>query len=144
RRGTFLCGAIDGASRDCCCREIDLVHEAAKARIVHYALKKMLVLARSGRFAAKQKVMQPNGGAAEGVRLNDVRAGCQIIRMNPFDNVWTRQVQQFETSLQVLSIPILELISAVILLGKSSLLDHGPHRAIEHDDAFPEEDLQRM
>ena len=88
--------------------------------------------------------MEANRGAAEGIGLDDVRAGFEITPVNFVDHVRFGEEKDLETSLEVFSFPILEAITAITGFGQLVLLDHRPHRAIEHDDALAHQRFERM
>ncbi len=62
--------------------QIHLAHECAKTGIVDYPLEKLLILAATLRFAGKKEIVQSDGGSAEGIGLDDNRAGLQILDVN--------------------------------------------------------------
>ena len=55
--------------------------------------------------------------------------------MDVGDHVGPRQHQHVVVALQVLGM-ILEALAAEVGLGQLVALDHGAHRAVEHEDAF--------
>jgi hypothetical protein len=88
--------------------------------------------------------VEPDSRRAEGVRLDDVRAGVEVTPVNFVDNAGLGQEEQFEPAFEVLSLPILEPLPAVIGFGQLVSLDHRPHRAIEQDDALAQQRFQRV
>ena len=64
------------------------MHKLAKIDILYHALKKFLILATAHRLTLKQKVVKTDRGRTERIRLDDVRAGLEVLRMNFFDNLW--------------------------------------------------------
>ena len=62
--------------------------------------------------------------APEGVGLNDVRAGFQILAMDILDDVGPRDVEDFRTVLPP---------QVVGLDGERRLMDHGAHGPVEHE-----------
>ena len=52
--------------------------------------------------------------------------------------------KNLETALQVLSVPILEALAAIVGFTQPVLLDHRAHGAVEHDDAFAHQRFERM
>jgi len=64
--------------------------------------------------------------------------------MNFLDHLRLSQVQQLKAALEIFSLPVAEFLSAVIMFGQFSALDHGAHRAVEHDDALVEQLFQRV
>ena len=69
------------------------MNQRAKTDIVHHTLKEFLIFAATFRFALKQEIMQADGCSAEGVGLDDIRAGLEIIGMNFLDHLRLRQVE---------------------------------------------------
>ena len=88
--------------------------------------------------------MQPDRRRTEGVGLDNVRAGFEIPPVNLIDDRWFRQKEKFDTPLQVFPFPILEARSTVLGFSQLMLLDHGPHRAVEQDDALAHQRFKRM
>src|SRR5205823_14964666 len=91
-----------------------------------------------------KKIVQPDRCAAEGIRLNDVRAGCEITAVNFIDELGLGQEKNLETALEVFPFPILEAIAAITGLAQFVLLDHRAHGAVEHDDALAHKRFKRM
>ncbi len=127
-----------------CGRKIDLLGEISKKGVGRDALEELLILAASGWLPLKQEVVQADGGSAEGIGLNDVGAGLEIIAVNFFNRRRASQLQQFEAAFQIAAFPIGEAIASIIGLGEIEALDHGPHGAIEEDDAFLKEAFERV
>ena len=125
-------------------REVYLLRKCPEIRVVHHALKKSGIFPSVFRFALKEEIVQPDGGGAEGVRLDDVRARLEIARVNLVDDLWPRQKEKFDAPLQILAFPILEARASVVGFGQLVLLNHGAHRAIEHDDALAHQRFERM
>jgi hypothetical protein len=61
----------------------------------------------------KKKIVQANGRAAEGVRLDDVGAGFQVTAVDFLDDVGFGEQQNFEATLEVLAFPVLETAASV-------------------------------
>ena len=74
-------------------------------------------------------------GRRERIGLADVGAGEEILQMDGADGVRLRQHQQVVVAAHVL-VPVLEPLAAIVGLRQFELLDHRPHRAVEHEDAF--------
>ena len=87
--------------------------------------------------------MKSDRGGAKCVRLDYVRAGLQIVRVNLFDDVRLGQIQKLETALEILPVPVAELFPAIVGFGQFTALDHGAHGAVEHDDPLREGAAQR-
>jgi len=85
-----------------------------------------------------------DGGGAEGVCFNDVRAGFQILGMDLFDDLRLGELEQLEIALEMFRRMRLEARPSVLFLGKFVALHHRPHCAIEQDDALAEEGFERM
>ncbi len=83
-------------------------------------------------------VRHGDGGTVEGVGLDDIGAGVQIITVQLFDHLRLGDAQQVVIALQV-GRPIRVLAAAVLRFGELQALDHRAHTAVENDDAFPEE-----
>ena len=84
-----------------------------------------------------------DGGAREGVRLDDVGAGGQILAVNGADDVRPRQDEDVAVPAQVLGV-VLEALAAEVGLGQLVALDHRAHRAVEEEHALLERAAQRL
>ncbi len=84
-----------------------------------------------------------DGRAAEGIRLDDVRAGREILIVDLGDDVGACENQQVVVPLHVLRM-IAEPIAAEVLLGQRVALDHRTHRAVEHQDSLPQRAIERV
>src|SRR5439155_25229710 len=80
----------------------------------------------------------------EGIGLDDIRAGLQILGVNLLDDLRLCKKEQFETAFEIFALPVAKPFSSIIRLWKFVLLDHGAHGAIENDDAFAQERFQWM
>ena len=74
---------------------------------------------------------QHDGSAAEGVRLDDVRASFEIFAVDAGNNVGAREYQILVAAFQVRA--------AEILGGQILLLQHGAHGAIQDEDALAQQ-----
>ena len=54
--------------------------------------------------------------------------------MDALDDVGPRQDEQVVVALQVVRM-VAEALTAVVRLGERVALDHGAHRAVQHEDA---------
>ena len=92
--------AIANAVRDCKPRrvkprnprrfEINFMNQRAKTDIVDYALKELLIFAPRDRFTLEEKIVQTDGGSAEGVRFDYICARVEVIGMNLLDHLRLR------------------------------------------------------
>ena len=78
-------------------------------------------------------------GRTEGIGLDQVGAGSQVLLMDFLDDVRLRQRQQLIIALDE-QLPagageVLEALAAIVFLGQLVLLDHGAHCAIQDQDA---------
>ncbi len=81
-------------------------------------------------------------GRREGVGRHDVGAGPQIGEMDVADRVRPGEVQQVVVAAD-LAVPGVETGAAITLLIETERLDHGPHGAVEHQDALSGKPAQR-
>jgi hypothetical protein len=79
-----------------------------------------------------------DGGGIEGVGLDDVGAGSQILRVDVAHQRRLRQREQVVVAAQ-LALPAAEALAAIVLLGQAGALDHGAHGAVEQEDSSGEE-----
>ena len=70
---------------------------------------------------------QDHAGAAEGIGLDDVGAGFEVLAMDIQHHIWPRLDQVF--------IATFERRSAEIRSSQIALLQHGAHGAIQHQNA---------
>ena len=70
----------------------------------------------------------------EGVRLDDVGARLQVLRVDVADQPRLGERQEVVMTAQ-LARPVAKAHAAVVLLGEPRALDHGAHRAVEQHDA---------
>jgi len=76
----------------------------------------------------------------EGIGLDDVGTGLEKGVVNRLDDGRRRQGEQFVVAGEVARVRG-EALAAVVGLGQPPGLDHGPHGAIQHQDALVEESL---
>ena len=88
--------------------------------------------------------MQTDGGGAEGIGLDDIGAGLEILAVNFLYDVGLSQLKQFEATFEILAFPIVEAFPAILLFGQLVTLNHGAHGAIEDDDALAEQAFDRV
>jgi len=124
--------------------EIDLRYEVGILPIVHDALEKLGVFAATFRFTMKKEIVKSDGGAAEGIRLDDVRAGFEITPVDFVDEIGFREEKDLEAALEVFALPILEPVAAVTSLAQLVLLNHRAHGPVERDDALAHQRFERM
>ena len=122
--------------------QIHFANERAKIDIVYDPVKEFLVLPPAFWFALKKKIVKANCGRAESVGFDDVGPRFEVSGMNFLDHLRLSQVQQLKAALEIFSLPVWEFFSTVILLRQFSALDHGAHRAVEHDDALVQQLFQ--
>ncbi len=79
-----------------------------------------------------------DGGGAEGVGLDQVRARGQVLLVDLADDLGARQQQQFVVALHVHRMAG-EALAAVLRLGQLVALDHGAHRAVQDQDALAQQ-----
>ena len=139
-----IADAIGRAPRDLRGGHVHLVRECAQCRVVYHPLEELRILASVSGLFLKEKIVQPDGRAAEGVGLNQVRPGLEILGVNFLDDFWLGQKQEFVAALEVFPFPVREAGAAEILLTQLVALHHRAHGAIEHDDALAHERLERV
>ncbi len=84
-------------------------------------------------------VLLRDGRGVEGVRLDDVRAGGDILRVNLANDLRLGKHEQIIVSLEILAGPIREAVAPVVGLLQFVLLDHRAHRSVQNDDALGQE-----
>ena len=95
--------------------------------------------ARGGDVDLVRQVREPivflrNRRCPEGIRLDDVGAGQQVLIVDVTHKIGSRQHQQIVVAAQVDRM-IGETLSAKLSLGQPEALDHRPHRAVEQQNA---------
>ena len=88
---------------------------------------------------AEAVVLLRDRGGVEGVRLDDVRAGGDVFRVNLANDLRLGEHEEVVVSLEILAGPIGEAVATVVGLLQLVLLDHRAHRAVEEDDALREQ-----
>ena len=76
-----------------------------------------------------------DAGATEGVRLDDVGARGKVFVVDRADDIRPGEDQDVAIPLQIAGM-IRESSAAEIRFRQSVALDHGPHRAVEDEDAL--------
>ena len=84
-----------------------------------------------------------NGRAVEGIGLDEVRAGGDVLLVDAADDVRLGQDEQVVVAFDIAR-PILETLPAVGRFIQLVPLDHRAHRAVQIDNALGEESLQRL
>ncbi len=82
-------------------------------------------------------VGQRDRGGVEGVGLDDVGAGLEVLAVDAGDDLRLGERQQVVVALQVAR-PVGEPLAAVARLGGTVALDRGTHGAVEHQDPLLE------
>jgi hypothetical protein len=80
-------------------------------------------------------------GRVEGVGLDHVGTGREVLRVNRPDHAGLRQHQQIVVALEVLRV-IGEALAAVVRLRQPVALDHGAEGAVEDQNAIPQQDFE--
>ena len=75
--------------------------ERAELRIVDHALEELGVLAPVLRFARKEEIVQADGGGAESVCFDDVRAGFEILGVDLFDDLRLGELEKLELAFEI-------------------------------------------
>src|SRR6185436_821117 len=79
----------------------------------------------------------------EGIGFDDVCAGFQIGGVNAADDLRLRQSEQVVIALLVAAVFMKSI--AVVMMGVQSMaLDHGAHRAVEHEYSLGEKVVQKL
>jgi hypothetical protein len=73
----------------------------------------------------------------EGIRLDDVRAGLEELRVDIADDRGSRDGQQVVVALEIAA-PVSEALASIIVFTEPVALDHRAHRTVEQDDAVVE------
>ena len=89
----------------------------------------------------RKEIVLADGGRGEGVRLDDVRPGLEILPVDFLDDLGLGDVEQVIETLQILR-PGGEPGAAIIGLGQLVPLNHRAHGPINDDDAFLQQPLQ--
>ena len=130
------CHLVGGGSSEACSGEIYFAGQRRQFVVVDDALKKLRIFAAVFRLTSKEEVMQANGGAAESVRLDDVRSGLEIAAMDFIDDRRFGEEKNFKAAFEILPLPVRESFAPIFRFGELVLLDHGAHGAVEDDDAL--------
>ena len=75
-----------------------------------------------------------DGRARKRVGFQNVGSGFEVLRVDFADNLRLRERQQVVVALQIVR-KILEPFAPVVFFRQVVTLDHGSHRAVEHEDA---------
>ena len=86
--------------------------------------------------------MLADGGGGEGVRLDDVRPGLQILAVNLPDDLGLGQLQQFVVPLEILARPAGETFPPKRGFIQFVSLDDRAHRAVQHQNPLHQKSLQ--
>ena len=123
---------------------VDLPGEGVEERIVDD------LLVEGGIFAAAalagivdEELALGDAGGAEGVGLDDVRAGLKKAAVDVADHLWLREGEEIAVVEQVLR-RVLEALAANVGFRHAVGADGGAHRSIDDGDAALENLLQRM
>ena len=84
---------------------------------------------------------QRNGGRVESIRLDDVGARLQVLRVDIAHQRRLGQRQQVVVAFE-LAAPVAKALAAIVLFGEPGALDHGAHCAVEQKDALGEQGFQ--
>jgi hypothetical protein len=75
-----------------------------------------------------------DAGGIEGVGLDDVGTGIEILRMDAGDDPRLREREQVVVA-GLLAMVVLEAITVVVMLFQAVALDHGAHGTVKYQDA---------
>ncbi len=112
--------------------------------ILDHPLEEGGVFAAAFGFAGEKKIVLADGGGAEGVGLDDVGAGRQILGVDFFNHLRMGELEEFEVALEMFGRMMGEARAAVLFLGEFVALHHRAHGAVEDDDALAEELGERV
>ena len=115
----------------------------------HEAAAAVFLLGEKRRLAGKARALEVqvvddllhaviglgDGGAGEGVGLDDVGAGAEIVEVHVAHRVGLGEDQQVVVAFDVL-LPVLEALAAKILFREARALQLRAHRAVEHENAL--------
>ena len=123
---------------------VDLPGQAVEERIVDDLLveRRILPAAVLARIVDEELALGDAGGA-EGVGLDDVRAGLEEAAMDVADHRRLGQREEIAVVQQVL-LRVLEALAADVGFGHPVGADGRPHRAVDDGDAVLEDLLERM
>ena len=82
-----------------------------------------------------------DGRGAEGVGLDEVGTGLQVLLVDFLDDVGSGEREQLVVALHVMGM-VAEALAAVVVLAQLVLLDHGAHGTVQDQDAFLEQFAQ--
>ena len=82
-----------------------------------------------------------DGRGAEGVGLDEVGTGLQVLLVDFLDDVGPGEGEQFIVALHVVGM-VAEALATVVVLAQLVLLDHGAHGTVQDQDAFLEQFAQ--
>jgi hypothetical protein len=88
-------------------------------------------------------VAQADRVGVEGVGLDEVGAGREVLAVDAGDDVGRGEDQQVVVAAQVAR-PVGEAVAAEVLLGEPVPLDHRAHRAVEDEDPVGEEGAELL
>jgi hypothetical protein len=87
----------------------------------------------------EEEVVLADGGRREGVGLDDVRAGLEIMAMNFLDDGRLGDLEEFVVALEILAGPVLEPVTAELGFTELVPLDDRAHGTVDDDDALFQE-----
>ena len=132
-RRRHLVGRLPGEARR---GEVHVAGQLAQERVGDHGIEIRLVLPAF--CVAEKEVVLPDGRRAEGVGLDDVRTGLEVVPVDLLDHLRLRDLQQFVVPLQVLALPVGEPLAAELRLAQTIPLDDGAHRPVDDGDASAE------
>ena len=123
---------------------VDLPGEVVEERVVDDLLVERRVLAAAvlARIVDEELALR-DAGRAEGVGLDDVRAGLEEAAVDVADHLRLRQREEIAVVEQIL-LRVLEALAADVRLRHAVGADGRAHRAVDDGDAFVEQLLERV
>jgi len=127
--------------------------DAVRGDVARLVRRAELVAGRAGQLrgfdvhlvgqAGEVVVFLRDGRGTEGVGLDEVGAGGEVLLVDLAEHVGPREHQHLVVALQVLVV-VLEALAAVVGLGELVALDHRAHRAVEDGDAVLQQGGQAL
>jgi hypothetical protein len=90
---------------------------------------------------AQAVVFLGDAGGTEGVGLDQVSAGSQVLVVDLADHIGPGELQQVVVALQILAV-VGKARAAKVGFAELVALDHGAHRAVDDDDALRQQGRQ--